>query len=333
MHISNEQLKRVLDKLRQVMTVQHKSIRTEDSYAHWIKRYLQFMPDDLTTSEEKVNKFLTYLAVEKNVSPSTQSIALNAVVFLYANIFEKPLKNIGQFRKSKRPRKLPVVLSRDEVTRLRNHMRGIYWLMASLLYGSGLRANECLSLRIQDIDFDRKMIFVRGGKGNKDRTVQLPTELIHPLKQRIEEARRTHKRDLANGFGGVAMPYALERKLGNNSQDFRWQYIFQSSTISECRRTNIKRRHHRDSSGLSRAIREAARLANITKRVGPHTLRHSFATHLYESGVDIAKIQQLLGHRHIETTMIYTHVAQNAATSIPSPLELPANVHPIKKAG
>lgn len=332
MHIFKEQLDRILKKLEQQMTVQHKSIRTEDSYVPWIKQYLRHMSDDPgIPSEQKVNQFLTYLAVERNLSPSSQTVALNAIVFLYRHIFEKPLQNIGQFKKSTRKRKLPVVLSRDEVTRVRNHMKGIYWLMASLLYGSGLRANECLSLRTQDIDFDRKMIFVRAGKGGKDRTVQLPIELIQPLRQQIENARRTHKIDLADGLGGVYLPYALERKFGN-SKDFRWQYIFQSTQISQCRRTGIRRRHHRDSSGLSKAIREAAAKAGIMKRVGPHTLRHSFATHLYESGVDIAKIQQLLGHRHIETTMIYTHVAQNAATSIPSPLELPENVTPIARS-
>lgn len=324
----------VLQKHSIVMAAMHRSIKTEKSYAVWVKSYLQWLyHNQQGTSESKVNAFLTHLAVDRKVSVSTQTQALNAIVYLYRYVFEKPLGDIGEFKPARVPKKLPVVLSRNEVTRIRNHLHGVHWLIVSLLYGSGLRLNECLSLRIQDIDFDRHQIMVRNGKGAKDRTVQLPAPTIEPLKNQIETARRNHRIDLAHGFGSVYLPHALEKKFKSAAKDFKWQFIFQASKVGPCPRTGEIRRHHLHDTAVSKAIRRAVKLARISKRVSAHTFRHSYATHLLESGVNLRTIQELLGHADIRTTEIYTHVAQNAATSIPSPLELPDNVTPIARAG
>ncbi|MES9857330.1 MAG: integron integrase [Sedimenticola sp.] len=271
--------------------------------------------------EQKLHNYLSYLANERNVSASTQSQALNALIFNYKEVLQIEIGDIGTFTRARKPRRLPTVLSTDEVQRLLRNLTGTHWLICNLLYGSGLRLNESLSLRTQDIDFDRHQIMVRNGKGAKDRVVMLPAPLIQPLKQRIETARRNHLRDLANGFGEVYLPNALETKLGKSIKDFRWQYVFQATKIGACPRTGVLRRHHLHDSAVSKAIRSAARAANITKRVGAHTLRHSFATHLLERGTSLLAIQELLGHSDVRTTEIYTHVAQSAAASIPSPLE------------
>lgn len=327
------QIDAVLEKLSRVMAGMHRSIKTEKSYAVWIKSYIYWIEKHPAgSSEQKANQYLTYLAADRNASVSTQSQALCSIVFLYKHVLEKPLGNIGNFKPARTPRHLPVVLSRNEVTRILNHMRGIHWLITSLLYGSGLRLNECLSLRTQDIDFDRHQIMVRNGKGAKDRTVQLPATLIEPLKQQIERARTNHRVDLAQGFGSVYLPHALERKYKYAAKDFRWQYIFQASKVGPCPRTGEIRRHHLHDTAVSKAIRRAVNIAGIGKKISAHVFRHSYATHLLESGVNLRTIQELLGHSDIRTTEIYTHVAQNAATSIPSPLELPENVTPILRS-
>ena len=311
----------VIEKSRKVLRVKHMALKTEKTYTGWIARHCRWLLNNSTgTHEQKLYGYLSHLANDRNVSASTQTIALNALIFLYKHVLNIEIGNIGTYSKARKARRLPTVLSQNEVQLFLRNLTGIHWLICNILYGSGLRLNECISLRTQDIDFDRNQIMVRNGKGAKDRTVMLPAPIITPLKQQIEIARRTHRRDLNNGFGDVYLPHALELKIKSASNDFRWQYIFQSSKISACPRTGVMRRHHLHDSGVSKAIRSATRAAGITKRVGAHTLRHSFATHLLERGTSIRTIQQLLGHSDIRTTEIYTHVAQNAATSIPSPL-------------
>lgn len=315
----------IIEKMRKVMRVKHMAYKTEKAYLHWVDRYSCWViKNPAGNHEQKINGYLSHLANDRNVAAGTQAIALNAIIFLYRNVLSIKIGDVGAFTRARKPRRLPVVLSQSEVQRLLRNTTGIHWLICNLLYGSGLRLNEALSIRTQDIDFDRHQIMIRNGKGAKDRAVMLPAPLITPLKQQIETARRIHRRDLANGYGDVYLPHALEIKIKSAAKDFRWQYIFQSVNISADPQTGVLRRHHLHDSGVSKAIRSATRAAGITKRVGAHTLRHSFATHLLERGTSIRTIQELLGHSDIRTTEIYTHVAQNAATSISSPLELVA---------
>ena len=323
----------LIEKARQVMAVKHLSIKTEKSYIGWIARYSRFVIANPTgTTEQKIGAYLTHLATRRNVSASTQAQALNAIVWLYKHVIKKPVGDIGAFTHSRRPRRLPTVLSQNEVQNLLRNITGTQWLICSLLYGAGLRLNECLSLRTQDIDFDRHMIMVRNGKGGKDRAATLPAPLIQPLKQQIEHARRTHRRDLANGYGSVYLPHALEAKLKTRATDFAWQYIFQASKIAADPRTGEMRRHHLHDSTAGKAIRAAARAAGINKRIGAHTLRHSYATHMIERGTDISTVQKLLGHSDIRTTQIYIHVAREAAATIASPLEM-INPQPLRAVG
>jgi integron integrase len=329
MHADNKTaaIERTVAQLRKVMAFKHMAITTEKSYAHWARRYIWWLFEHPAgTSEEKVRGYLTELADQQNVSASTQAQALNAIVYLYREVWDKPLGDIGAFSRARRPRKLPTVLSADEVQRLRGHLSGVHWLIASLLYGAGLRLKECLSLRTQDIDFDRHQIMIRNGKGAKDRTVRLPVPLVEPLRQQIEIARRIHRRDLSAGFGEVYLPHALERKLGQSVKDFKWQYLFQASRVGACPRTGVMRRHHLHSTAVSKGLRAAAKSSGILKRVSAHTLRHSYATHLVERGVGIEAIQELMGHADVRTTMIYLHVAQDRVTKIHSPLENSGNV-------
>ncbi len=315
-------LNETLTTARNVIRFRRMSLRTEESYLGWIARFGKWCaahPDG--DHAAKVRGFLTYLAVDRNVSKATQAQALNAVVFLYRAVLNVELGDIGQFRQASRPRKLPMVLAVSEVRALLDHMHGTTWLIASVLYGSGLRLQEALSLRVQDVDLERRVITVRGGKGDKDRATVMPHHLIEPLRQQVEQVRRLHKRDLANGFGEVYLPYALERKYPNAAKETGWQYLFPSTTIGACPRTGVMRRHHLHDSALSKALKSAARAAKISKRVGAHTLRHSFATHLLERGTDIRTIQQLLGHSDVSTTMIYTHVATVGAVGVISPLD------------
>lgn len=322
MHSQEQQIAALVASIHSEMAVQHLSIRTEKSYVGWVVRYARFIssrPDG--SSEDKLRAFLTYLAVDRHVAVNTQKIALNALVWFYRYVLKQPVGEIGAFARSHRPRRLPTVLSDQECSALLHHLTGVHALIGGLLYGSGLRLNECLSLRVQDIDFDQHHVLVRDGKGGKDRVTLLPDSLIPALRERIEYARRVHRRDLVNGFGGVYLPHALERKIGMQAKDFRWQYLFQSVTISACPRTGEMRRHHLHDSSVGKALRAAGKAAGITKRISAHTLRHSFATRLIERGVDVRTVQQLMGHSDIRTTQIYIHVATNAASSIMSPMD------------
>jgi integron integrase len=315
-------LSETIERVRNVARFRHLSYKTEKSYVGWIVRYARWCakhPDG--NHAHKLNRYLTHLARDRNVSASTQSQALNALVFLYRKTLDVDLGDIGKFKPASKPKRLPVVLSQDEIVRLFNHMRGDTWLIASLLYGSGLRLAEALSLRLQDVDIDRGIITVRAGKGDKDRSAILPASLAAPLRQQIERVTRQHRIDLADGFGEVYLPHAIERKFPNAAKATGWQFLFPATRIGACPRTGVMRRHHLHDSAVAKAIKAAARAARIDLRVGAHTLRHSFATHLLERGTDIRTIQLLLGHSDVSTTMIYTHVARSGAASIASPLE------------
>lgn len=310
------------EKIHEACRVRHLSRRTEESYIVWIKQFATFCKQHpWPSSEDKIKAFLSRLATQRNVAPSTQNQALNAVVFLYRDVKNEPLGDFSQFKRAKKARRLPVVLSKQETTLLLSHTRGIHWLIASLLYGSGLRLMEALRLRVKDIDFDRGMIFIRAGKGNKDRTVMLPTPLREPLLQQIEQARRNHNIDLAQSYGTAYLPNALERKYKNANKEFAWQFVFQATQVAKAPDANVIRRHHIHHTAVQKAVRAATRASGINKKISCHTLRHSFATHLLENGTDIRTIQQLLGHKDISTTMIYTHVAANGACGVASPLE------------
>lgn len=318
-------LQDAMDQARQVARLRHLSIKTERTYVHWIGRYGRWVrahPDGAST--DKVRGYLSHPAVDRHVSKATQQQALNAIAFLYRDVEHRDLGDIGQFRPARAAKRLPVVLTRQEVRDLLNRMQGTTWLIASLLYGSGLRLAEALSLRVQDIDLARGLITVRRGKGDKDRTVMLPRPLADAIAAQLQAVAVMHQRDLADGFGSVYLPDAIARKNPRAATQLAWQYLFPSTRIGPCPRTGELRRHHLHDTAVGKAIRAAARAAGIHKRVGAHTLRHSFATHLLETGTDIRTIQELLGHAHVTTTQIYTHVATTGAAGVASPLELPA---------
>lgn len=312
-----------LTSLRDFMTVRRYSRRTIESYLHWIKYFILFHgkrhPSELPF--EAIEQFLTYLAVERNVAAATQAIALNALAFLYEKYLQKPLGDIGEFRRSSREPKLPVVLTHAEVKALLDILAGEHLLMASLLYGSGLRRIELLRLRVKDVDFDNLQIQVWGGKGGKHRLTTLATELVPLLKTQIKRVEFLLEQDcrLAD-FAGVWMPDALARKYIGAVKELNWQYLFPASRVSIDPASNKLRRHHFDETGLNRIVRIAARKAGIKKQVSCHTLRHSFATHLLHAGVDIRTVQQQLGHADVKTTEIYTHVLKQGANGVRSPL-------------
>ena len=315
-------LNEAMERARHVARFRHLSYKTEKSYLGWIARYSRWCVQHSDGNHaDKLRGFLSHLAIDRKVSKSTQQQALNALVFLYKQAMGIDIGDIGAFRPATAPKRLPVVLSQSEVAALLNNMKGTTKLIASLLYGSGLRLNEALTLRYQDIDIERQIITVRRGKGDKDRAVPLPSSLIEPLRLQLQQCAITHQRDLAAGFGEVYLPNAIERKYPSAAKAIGWQFVFQSTTIGACPRTGVMRRHHLHESAVSKAIKAATRAAGITKRVGAHTLRHSFATHLLERGTDIRTIQQLLGHANVTTTMIYTHVSTKGAAGVISPLE------------
>jgi integron integrase len=272
-------------------------------------------------AEPEVEAFLTHLAVEGQVAASTQNQALAALLFLYKVVLERPLKERIDASRAKRPDRLPVVLTRDEVRRVLAQLEGTHWLMASLLYGSGLRLMECLRLRVKDVDFGQSQIIVRDGKGQKDRAVPLPRALVPLLKTRRDEVIKLHAQDLADGLGRVFLPFALERKYPHADVELAWQWLFPAPGTSTDPRSGVVRRHHLGESGLQKMVKGAVRRAGIAKNASCHTLRHSFATHLLEDGQDIRTIQELLGHKDLRTTMIYTHVAATGPSGVFSPLD------------
>lgn len=314
---------RLLDQVRDKLRMRHYSIRTEEAYVQWIKRYIHFHnkthPREL--GETEITAFLTDLAVTKNVSASTQNQALAALLFLYQQVLDIKLEWMNDIVRAKRPKRLPVVLSREEVIRLLDCIEGVNGLIARLMYGTGMRLMEAMRLRVKDVDFSYKQIIIREGKGDKDRTTMLPGVLVDELQKHLVRVKRLHESDLAEGYGRVYLPFALARKYPQADREFGWQYVFPSSKRSVDPRSGIIRRHHLDEKNVQRAIKNATRKANIMKPASSHTLRHSFATHLLERGYDIRTIQELLGHKDVSTTMIYTHVMGRGGKGVLSPMD------------
>jgi integron integrase len=314
---------KLLDQVRAAIRTLHYSIRTETAYVQWIHRFIVFhnMRHPREMGEPEVERFLSSLAVEGNVAASTQNQALSALLFLYRIVLERPLGERIDAVRARRPERLPVVLTRAEVRALLAQLGGVHWLMASLLYGAGLRLMECLRLRVKDVDFGQNHLIVRDGKGAKDRDTLLPQLLHEPLRAQIAEALRVHARDVAEGFGRVSMPHALERKYPGADRAPGWQWVFPAPNRSTDPRSGVVRRHHRVESALQRAVKAAVRRAGLVKPASCHTLRHSFATHLLEAGHDIRTVQELLGHQDVATTMIYTHVLQSGPLGVRSPID------------
>lgn len=313
----------LFDRLREEIRVRHYSLRTEESYAAWVTRYIAFhkgLPE-AGVAGEAMKAYLTYLADVRQVSASTQNQALCALVFLHRHVLGQDLGEFGDFSRAKRPQRLPTVLSKAEVQRLFAGLSGTYALMAGLLYGSGLRVFECLRLRVKDVDFDRSQIVVRDGKGQKDRVTVLPARSREALASHLVRVKELFEADRAGGVPGVYVWPALERKYPSAAAEWVWQYVFPSAGLSKDPRTGLVRRHHADDSSIRKAISDASRRAGIPKRVSPHTLRHSFATHLLESGSDIRTVQELLGHADVSTTMIYTHVLNRPGLAVRSPAD------------
>jgi integron integrase len=317
--------RKLLDQVRDAIRLKHYSIRTEEAYVNWIKRYMLFHnkrhPNEMGSAE--IEAFLTHLAVQEKVAASTQNQALSALLFLYREVLQQDLDLPIHAVRAKRPKRLPTVLTREEVRQVLNQLSGHHRLMAQLFYGSGLRLMECVRLRIKDVDFAQRQIIVRDGKGMQDRVTMLPDSLVTPLQEHLQRVKRLHDEDLARGYGSVYLPFALERKYPNAHREWIWQYVFPSDRLSKDPRSGVVRRHHVSESSLQKAVKNAARLAGVSKRVTCHTFRHSFATHLLESGYDIRTVQELLGHKDVKTTMIYTHVLIRGGMAVRSPLDEP----------
>jgi integron integrase len=314
---------KLLDQVRTTIRLKHYSIRTEQAYVDWIKRFILFHQKrhPAAMGPEEVRAFLSHLATVQQVAASTQRQALSAIIFLYREILGREMGWIDNIERAKQPERLPVVYSRAEARSVLAHLDGQHWLMASLLYGTGLRLMECIRLRVKDVDFAYRQILVRDGKGQKDRVTMLPQVLAEPLRRHLDKVKVLHDQDLAEGFGEVYLPFALERKYSTASREWGWQYIFPSRRRSMDPRSDKVRRHHIDEKTLQEAVKKAVRAAKITKPGSCHTFRHSFATHLLETGYDIRTVQELLGHKDVRTTMIYTHVLKQGGRGVRSPLD------------
>jgi integron integrase len=314
---------KLLDRMRAEIRVRHYSIRTEEVYLDWARRFILFHdkrhPKDMGADE--VQAFLSHLAIERNVSASTQNQAKSALLFLYRDVLHIELPWLDEVISAKMGKRLPVVLTANEMRALLNAMSGTMGLVAALLYGTGMRLLEGLRLRVKDIEFERREIIVREGKGNKDRVTVLPENLILPLQAHLAKVKALHERDLEAGFGEVYMPNALAVKYPKGARSWGWQFVFPSAVRSIDPRSGVERRHHLYEASVQRAVREAAKIAEIVKPVTPHVLRHSFATHLLQAGYDIRTVQELLGHSDVSTTMIYTHVLNKGGRGVVSPLD------------
>ncbi len=314
---------RLSDRVRMVLRRRHYSRRTEKTYIDWMSRFVRYhhgrAPEDMGTPE--IVAFLTHLAVERNVSAATQRLALSALLFLYRTVLARDLEGLEAHVRARPAKSAPVVLTVREVRRVLAKLEGRNKLVATLLYGGGLRLIECLRLRVKDVDWDRHQLCVRQGKGRRDRFTTLPASLNAELNEHIEALRELHQQDLASGYRGVVLPHALARKLPSASRAWSWQWLFPASRLTRDPETNALRRHHLHETTPQRAVRKAARAAGIEKRVTTHTFRHSFATHLLEGGTDIRTVQELLGHRDLKTTMIYTHVTKSGPYGVKSPAD------------
>lgn len=313
----------------------HRSQRTAEAYVRWARRYVEFFGrrHPATLGSTEVKQFLSSLATVNHVSASTQNQALASLLFLYKEVLGQPLDYVDGIVHAKRPQRLPVVLSRREVQRLFAELTPPWLLMAHLLYGAGLRLMECVTLRVKDLDFSRHQLTVRSGKGAKDRTTLLPSALEGPLQEHLRVRRIEHERELAAGRGAVEVPFALARKYPSSPREFRWQWVFPASRTYLEKATREVRRHHIHETALQRAVRAAGLRAKIDKPVSCHTLRHSFATHLLETGTDLRTIQKLLGHQDVRTTMIYTHVLDKGPFGVRSPLDALLSLDPDPRCG
>ena len=314
---------KLLDQLRRALRARHYSRSTERTYCQWVKRYVFFheVRHPAEMAEPEINAFLTHLAVKENVAASTQNQALAALLFLYRHVLGREVGDLGEVIRARKPRRLPVGMTRDEVKTVLGDLSGDKGLLASLMYGAGLRLMECLRLRVQDLDFSRNQILGRDGKGAKDRITMLPESLEIPLREHLKSVKAIHERDLAKGWGRVLMPAALDRKYLNAPKEWRWQWVFPQENRWKNRKTNEEGRHHVDESLVQKAVRDAVNRAGLTKRATCHTFRHSFATHLLGAGYDIRTVQELLGHKDVKTTMIYTHVLNRGPSGVRSPMD------------
>jgi integron integrase len=315
---------KLLDQMRHVLRLKHLSFRTEEAYVAWVRRFILFHkkrhPKDMGAAE--IRAFLSYLATHEHVAASTQNSALNALLFLYRHVLRQPFPQLDDLERAKRPHRVPTVLTREEAHAVLAQLSGMPSLMACLLYGAGLRLMECIRLRVKDVDFAAHQITVRDGKGAQDRLTMLPQGLEEPLQRHLAKVKLLHEEDLLAGFGEVYLPYAFARKAPGAGKAWIWQYVFPAVKRSIDPRTGIARRHHVSESVLQKAVKEAIQRTGIQKRGSCHTLRHSFATHLLEDGYDIRTVQELLGHKDVSTTMIYTHVLQRGGRGVRSPLDL-----------
>jgi integron integrase len=314
---------KLLDQMREVLRLKHMSYRTEEAYISWVKRFIVFHdtrhPKDM--GAEEIRAFLIHLAVRNKVAASTQNNALNALVFLYRQVLKQPFPELGEIERAKRPRRVPTVFTMEEVTAILTQLSGVSHLMASLLYGAGLRLMECVRLRVKDVDFTYHQITVRDGKGQQDRVTVLPQSVDEAFQRHLAKVKLLHEEDLAEGCGEVYLPYALAHKYPQAGTSWVWQYVFPAFKRSTDPRSSIERRHHISEAVLQRAVKHAILQARIPKHGSCHTLRHSFATHLLENGYDIRTVQELLGHKDVSTTMIYTHVLQRGGKGVRSPLD------------
>jgi len=315
---------RLFDEVRAVARMRHLSLRTEEAYLNWIRRFILFHdklhPRDM--SEPEIRAFISDLAVNRKISASTQTVALSALLFLYRDVLKRDLPYVGNIERAQKPKRVPVVFTRNEVNRVLAGLTGTNALVAGLLYGSGLRLIECLRLRVKDIDFEYGQITVRDGKGEKDRLTMLPRKLKPALIRHLRKVKVQYEEDLAAGYGEVFLPYALAAKYPNAGKSWAWQYVFPAPVLSRDPRSGQERRHHLSESTIQKAVKEAIRKSRIAKHASCHTFRHSFATHLLESGYDIRTVQELLGHKDVRTTMIYTHVLNRGGFAVQSPIDM-----------
>jgi len=314
---------KLIASLRTEIRRRNYSYKTEQAYCNWVIRYVTFhkLTHPGKLHEKEIVEFLNYLATNRNVAASTQNQALCAIIFLYKHVLNIHLNDFENLKRAKKYKNLPVVLTENEAKRVLFYLDGITGLIVRIMYGAGLRISEALRLRIKDLDFSYRQIIVRSGKGQKDRITMMPELLVQPLKSQVRLCKKNHDVDLANGKGKTILPHALSVKYPNAEREFRWQYLFQSQNMSKDPRSGIIHRHHISTTTVQRAVKLAAKKASITKNVTSHTFRHSFATHLLRSGYDIRTVQELLGHKNVETTMIYTHVLNRGGFGVRSPLD------------
>ena len=314
---------RLLDQVRQAIRLRHYSYRTQKAYVDWIRRFIVFNdkrhPCDMGATE--VERFLSHLAQQRNVAAATQAQALSALLFLYKRVLNVDLPWLDGVVRATRPKRLPSVLTQKEAQRVIANLPGVHWLIGGLLYGGGLRLTEALRLRIKDLELDQHRVLVRNGKGAKDRVTIVPSTLVTPLKTHVSKMRELHLQAVEQGYGGVELPHALERKYPRGHLEWGWQYVFPAASASLHPHSGTRRRHHIMEDSVQRHVRNAARAARIEKPVSPHTFRHSFATHLLENGYDIRTVQELMGHKSVTTTQIYTHVMAKGKSSVRSPLD------------